>query len=89
MIIIGDSALYGRSGQYIFETLKNFLSDNQIVISIMAGISTDNLYEGLGIKNVIRVMPNTPGQIGKGISVWYKKNKLTLNLKKEYLPKVF
>ena len=60
----------------IKKTLKNFLSDNQIVISIMAGISTDNLYEGLGIKNVIRVMPNTPGQIGKGISVWYKKNKI-------------
>ena len=56
--------------------LKNLLSDNQIIFSIMAGISTDNLCNGLGIKNAIRVMPNTPGQIGKGISVWYKKNKI-------------
>ena len=56
--------------------LKNLLSDKQIVISIMAGISTENLCKGLGIKNAIRVMPNTPGQIGKGISVWYKKNKI-------------
>ena len=60
----------------IKEPLKNLLSDNQIVISIMAGISTENLCKGLGIKNAIRVMPNTPGQIGKGISVWYKKNKI-------------
>tara|TARA_B100001287_G_scaffold141428_1_gene118962 strand:- start:403 stop:1236 length:834 start_codon:yes stop_codon:yes gene_type:complete len=60
----------------IKESLKNLLSDNQIVISIMAGISTENLCKGLGIKNAIRVMPNTPGQIGKGISVWYKKNKI-------------
>lgn len=60
----------------IKETLKNLLSDKQIVISIMAGISTENLCKGLGIKNAIRVMPNTPGQIGKGISVWYKKNKI-------------
>ena len=60
----------------IKEALKNLLSDKQIVISIMAGISTENLCKGLGIKNAIRVMPNTPGQIGKGISVWYKKNKI-------------
>ena len=56
--------------------LKKILSKNQILISIMAGISTDNICNGLGIKNAIRVMPNTPGQIGKGISVWYKKNKI-------------
>tara|TARA_B100001123_G_scaffold332701_1_gene375397 strand:- start:593 stop:2632 length:2040 start_codon:yes stop_codon:yes gene_type:complete len=31
IVIIGDSALYGRSGQYIFETLKNFLSKNNFI----------------------------------------------------------
>jgi len=31
MIIIGDSALYGKSGKYVFETLKNFLSDNNFI----------------------------------------------------------
>ena len=52
----------------IKETLKNLLSDNQIVISIMAGISTENLCKGLGIKNAIRVMPNTPCLVGSGAS---------------------
>jgi len=27
IIIIGDSALYGKSGRYVFEILKKFLSD--------------------------------------------------------------
>jgi len=31
MIIIGDSALYGKSGKYVFETLKNFLSYNNFI----------------------------------------------------------
>jgi len=31
MIIIGDSALYGKSGKYVFETLKNFLSYSNFI----------------------------------------------------------
>ena len=31
IIIIGESALYGKSGQYLFEELKNFLSKNNFI----------------------------------------------------------
>ncbi len=31
IIIIGESALYGQSGQYLFEELKNFLSKNNFI----------------------------------------------------------
>ena len=31
MIIIGESALYGKTGQYIFESLKNFLLNNNYI----------------------------------------------------------
>ena len=31
IIIIGDSALYGESGKYVFETIKNFLSINNFM----------------------------------------------------------
>ena len=31
IIIIGDSALYGKSGRYVFEILKKFLSDNNFI----------------------------------------------------------
>lgn len=39
-----------------------------LVLSIAAGISLDTLVEGLGTKRVVRAMPNTPAQVGRGIT---------------------
>jgi pyrroline-5-carboxylate reductase len=39
-----------------------------LVLSIAAGISLDTLAEGLGTKRIVRTMPNTPAQLGKGIT---------------------
>ncbi|MEQ1902166.1 MAG: pyrroline-5-carboxylate reductase [Devosia sp.] len=39
-----------------------------LVISIAAGISLEALAAGLGTQRVIRAMPNTPAQVGKGIT---------------------
>ena len=39
-----------------------------LVISIAAGISLKTLAEGLSTQRVIRTMPNTPAQLGKGIT---------------------
>lgn len=39
-----------------------------LVISIAAGIRLDALCRWLGSKRVVRVMPNTPAMIGKGVS---------------------
>ena len=39
-----------------------------LVISIAAGISLKTLSEGLSTQRVIRTMPNTPAQLGKGIT---------------------
>lgn len=39
-----------------------------LVLSIAAGISLATLAEGLGTQRVIRTMPNTPAQVGKGIT---------------------
>ena len=41
-----------------------------VVMSIAAGVRMATLAEGLGHPAVIRVMPNTPAQIGKGMTVW-------------------
>lgn len=39
------------------------------VLSIMAGVSMDTLSAKLGTANVIRAMPNTPGLVGKGVTI--------------------
>jgi pyrroline-5-carboxylate reductase len=51
----------------ILGEIKKFLT-GQVVISIAAGITTQYIESRLGKAHVIRVMPNMPAQIGKGVS---------------------
>ena len=51
------------------DSLKAWIGPDTLVISIMAGTRIKELIERLDTKCVIRVMPNTPGAIGKGVSV--------------------
>lgn len=41
-----------------------------LVLSILAGVRISTIANGLGNKSVARAMPNTPAQIGQGITVW-------------------
>lgn len=63
------------------DDLKNKISEKQTVLSIMAGISTEKLCSSLNIENSVRIMPNTPGQLGEGISVWFSKNNINNEVK--------
>ncbi|MFC1903036.1 pyrroline-5-carboxylate reductase family protein [Chloroflexota bacterium] len=42
----------------------------QLVLSIIAGARIDTLRRGLKHGCIVRAMPNTPAQIGEGMSVW-------------------
>jgi pyrroline-5-carboxylate reductase len=50
--------------------LKGKLKAGQVVLSIIAGASIDTLSRGLKHDAIARAMPNTPAQIGEGMSVW-------------------
>jgi len=54
----------------VYDDLKNQIPENALVISIVAGATMETLIKGLNHCNVIRTMPNTPAQIGEGITVW-------------------
>ena len=72
----------------IAEEINSYLGSHQTVVSIMAGITLGKLNKYLNHKNIIRVMPNTPAQIGKGCSVWMKMNhveKIKINFFKKIL----
>ncbi len=51
-------------------SLKGVLRPGALVISIVAGASIKTLQDGLDHTPVVRCMPNTPAQIGEGITVW-------------------
>jgi pyrroline-5-carboxylate reductase len=41
-----------------------------LVLSIVAGAPIERIARGLNHQAIVRVMPNTPAQIGMGMSVW-------------------
>ncbi|MGE0432522.1 MAG: pyrroline-5-carboxylate reductase [Planctomycetota bacterium] len=51
--------------------IKDAIDAGALVVSVMAGVSTNRLRWSLGHERVVRAMPNLPGTIGAGISVWY------------------
>ena len=54
----------------VLSELKGHLKPDQLVMSIVAGARLRSISEGLSHNSIIRIMPNTPAQIGEGISVW-------------------
>jgi pyrroline-5-carboxylate reductase len=50
--------------------LKGRLKADQLVISILAGKNLKTLSGGLAHECIVRSMPNTPAQIGEGMTVW-------------------
>lgn len=54
----------------ILTDLKGSLKVDSLVLSIMAGIRIDTIKRGLAHNRIVRSMPNTPAQIGLGITGW-------------------
>lgn len=52
----------------LFEALRPHLIKEQIIISIMAGVTIERLREATGLKKIVRAMPNLPAQVGKGLT---------------------
>jgi pyrroline-5-carboxylate reductase len=52
------------------QSIKPFLSENQMIISVMAGVTLTTIEKKLGCSKIVRSMPNIPTQIGKGMTVF-------------------
>src|SRR5207248_8391019 len=50
--------------------LDGVLHIDQLVVSIVAGARIEHLADELGTAKIVRAMPNTPSQIGAGITAW-------------------
>jgi pyrroline-5-carboxylate reductase len=56
--------------EVVMAGLQGKLAASQAVMSIVAGAAVETIAAGLDHPAVIRVMPNTPAQVGHGMSVW-------------------
>ena len=69
-----DIVLLGIKPQVLHSVMPELagkLTSSQLVISILAGATTRALGDGLKHPAIVRAMPNTPAQIGQGVTVWY------------------
>ena len=70
----GDIVVLGIKPQVmpgVLAELRGSLAQGKLVISIIAGATTETLGRGLDHGALVRVMPNTPAQIGEGVNIWY------------------
>ena len=62
--------------------LTGRLKPGQLLLSIIAGARIETLRNGLNHKAIVRSMPNTPAQIGEGVTVWTATQEVTAAQKK-------
>ena len=67
----------------VCEQLAVAVTDQQLVISIAAGITSDSLIRWLGVHTIIRCMPNTPALIQQGVSGLYATKAVSTQQRKQ------
>lgn len=67
MVILGVKPQ--RLGR-VLEELKGAIHEAQLVLSIVAGAKMETIAGELSHPAVVRTMPNTPAQIGAGVTAW-------------------
>src|SRR5829696_8685945 len=74
-----DVVVLSVKPQRLSEVMKGLkgIHSEALVLSIVAGASIKKISTGLKHKSVVRSMPNTPGQIGEGITVWTSSKEVT------------
>ena len=67
-----DVVVLSVKPQRLSEMMKGIkgIRSDALILSIVAGASMKKIGAGLKHKAIVRSMPNTPGQIGEGITVW-------------------
>jgi pyrroline-5-carboxylate reductase len=60
-----------------FQDLRGSLRPEALVISIVAGARIESIEQGLRHQTIVRSMPNTPAQVGEGMTVWTATDKVT------------
>jgi len=55
---------------HVLQDVRGSVKASALVLSIVAGATIDKIAVGLDHGAIVRSMPNTPAQIGEGITVW-------------------
>jgi pyrroline-5-carboxylate reductase len=67
----------------VLHEIRGHLHRQDLVLSIIAGAPIEKIANGLAHAAVVRAMPNTPAQIGQGITVWTSTPEVTEEQKQQ------
>jgi pyrroline-5-carboxylate reductase len=54
----------------VLDELKGAIHQEQVVVSVVAGAKIETISDALLHAAIVRTMPNTPAQIGEGVTAW-------------------
>ncbi|WP_431137256.1 pyrroline-5-carboxylate reductase [Psychroserpens mesophilus] len=61
----------------LFKQMQSMLNNEQIFVSLMAGVTIEFIQQQLNAKKVIRTMPNLPAQVGKGVTSYTESKEVS------------
>ena len=67
----------------VLSELSGRVGAARLIVSIVAGVPLSTIAERLGNPRIVRSMPNTPGQIGQGITVWTAASEVEAEQRKQ------
>ncbi len=63
-------AVKPQDAPQLFEQIGGLATPGQVWLSIMAGVRMATVAQALGVRKVVRAMPNLPAQIGAGVTAF-------------------
>lgn len=61
----------------LFEKMKPMINQQQVFVSLMAGVTIESIQSRLGAEKVVRTMPNLPAQVRKGVTAYTASKDVT------------
>lgn len=61
----------------LFEQMKPLINNQQLFVSLMAGVTIETIKQKLETEKVIRTMPNLPAQVGKGVTSYTESQEVS------------
>ena len=61
----------------LFASMRPHVNDQQVFVSIMAGVTMATIGEALGVSKIVRAMPNLPAQVGQGMTAYTSSEAVT------------
>lgn len=61
----------------LFAEMKPMINQEQIFVSLMAGVTIEAIQKALDVKKVVRTMPNLPAQVGKGVTSYTESKEVS------------